>query len=83
MADDDDELEPVQEPQDGDSCLEQPEDMTEFNGDCAPASAEVAYAECDSDGIHSPHCEANPTAVDDHVVSEKCFKQQFNYSPHI
>ena len=83
MSDDNNELEPVWEPEDGDSCLEQPEDTTEFNGDCAPASAEVIYAECD--GIHSksPHGEADPTAADDHAVSEKCFKQQFNYSPHI
>ena len=69
MADDDDELEPVQEPEDGDSYLEQPDgaDFIEFNGDNAPASTEIVYAEYDD--IHSPHGEADPTAADDHGVS--------------
>ena len=87
MADDDDsnELEPVQEPEDGDSCLEQAddEDPIQFNGDLAPASAEIIYAECDGDDIHLPHDGADPTAADDHAVSEVWPEQQFDYSPRI
>jgi len=32
--------------------------------------------------IHSPHDGADPTAADDHAVSEVWPEQQFDYSPH-
>ena len=85
MADDSNELEPVQEPKDGDSCLEQPDgaDPIKFNGDSTPADAEIIYAEYNSDDNHSPHGGADPTAADNHAVSGVWPAQQFDYSPRI